>query len=140
MLKIREEIRNILREELSALFEQREVSHVEYVRIDTSEDLNVFVKHLFGRFSNEDFVAKVRTGEIRFSLKRPSRFGEVPFVPATTPVEDSKREFLDKKLITEADLASFGSGCLCVPLSARITPLAKDEAQRRGIRIEKVDK
>ncbi|MCY3996663.1 MAG: hypothetical protein OXF07_11010 [Rhodobacter sp.] len=135
MSVIRDEIRAILREELAALLSERPGALPESIRIETSDDLNAFARRLVKRMSSRDFADKVKGGEIRFVLDRTA-----PAPPSSTGTDAKPgTAMLDKKLITEADLAGIGPGTLRVPQQARVTPLAKDRARRRGIRIKRVD-
>jgi hypothetical protein len=105
--------------------------------------LNDFARHLVDQMSKPKFAGKVKSGEIKFVLERPApvtRPQAIPAAPTMVGVAAKpKAPVLDKKLITEADLSAFGSGALLVPKHARVTPLAKDEARRKGIRIERAD-
>ncbi|WP_136441242.1 hypothetical protein [Pacificoceanicola onchidii] len=143
MSAIRDEIRAILREELSALLAEQAGPHVETVRIETSDDLTAFARHLLERLSTPDFASRVQSGEIRFALDRAAPVAHAPSLPAAPiPVGTEPKPvapMLDQKLVTEADLARFGAGPLRVPQNARLTPLAKDEARRKGIRIERIE-
>ena len=143
MSAISDEIRAILREELSALLAEQSGTQVETVRIETSEDLNDFARHLVDQMSKPEVAGKVKSGEIRFVLERPTPMMWSQAIPAAPTMVGAapkpKAPLLDKKLITEADLSAFGPGALRVPQYARVTPLAKDEARRKGIRIERAE-
>ena len=143
MSAIRDEIRAILREELSALLSEHSGPQVEAVKIETSEELNAFARHLVRQMSAPDFADKVQSGQVRFALEKSVPVTLARAIPATPTlvgaVPKIKPPMLDKRLITEADLAAFGPGPLLVPPQARVTPLAKDEARRKGIRIERVE-
>lgn len=145
MSAIRDEIRAVLREELSALRAEAQGVTTEVVRIDSSEDLNAFALSLVERFSHSGLAAKLKKGELQFVLEAPrSLVPSAPpmpvstIVPPSTPMRPQKLR-LDKKLITETDLLEIAPGPLQIPKSSRITPLARDEAQRRGIRIERTE-
>lgn len=143
MSAIRDEIRAILREELTALLSEHAGPQVETVQIENSNDLNAFARYLVEQLSIPGYADKVQSGELRFVLEQPVPMARPRAIPATPALVGASptptAPLLDKKLITEADLAAFGSGPLQVPAQARVTPLAKDEARRKGIRIERID-
>lgn len=146
MSALRDEIRAILREELTAVLAEYASGSVQQVRVDCSDDLNAFAKDLVERMSDPGFAEQVRTGGIRFQLERSAmptsqpQPVSAPLIPAriqTSP--QAVAPVLAKKLITETDLASVAPGTLRVPHGARLTPLAKDEARRKGVRIERIE-
>ena len=135
---LRDEIRAILREELAAL--KAEVTPAaappsrEHVRIASSADLTRFAQELVARAADPDFVARVQRGALHFELAghRPTG-GPIVSGPAKPPTD-----VLDKSLITERDIAAMnGARLLRIGKRSRLTPLARDEARRRGIRIER---
>jgi hypothetical protein len=142
MQGLRDEIRAILREELLSLRGERSAirPETERVRIGSGADLARFAQDLVARAQDADFAARVARGDLVFDL------AEGPATPSTVAaarmVTRSGRrpsDRLDKALITERDLAALGpSTCsLRIGASSRLTPLARDEARRRGIRIER---
>lgn len=143
MSALREEIRAILREELGAL--RREERQVERVRIATSADLNRFAQDLIRRASSPDFAAQVASGALVFDLAAAPASAPIgapinaPIVsgPARTPPA-----MIEKPLITERDIATLGEGARSLRLApgSRLTPLARDEARRKGIRIERAER
>lgn len=138
MSALRDEIRAILREELAAL--RNEVAPApETVRIETSTDLNRFAQDLLERAQNPDFVAGVRAGTIRFALTGGAVAPSAPARPIVTSPSRPVAELLDKKLVTERDIAELQSRHIRLPRHSRITPLAQDEARRKGIRIERTE-
>ena len=143
MSAIRDEIRAILREELSTILSEHSGAQTETVRIETSDDLNAFARRLMEQASEPGFADRVQNGSLRFVLERSGPVMHQRAIPAAPALVGAapkpKAPLLDKKLITEADLAAFGPGTLQVPTQARVTPLAKDEARRKGIRIERID-
>lgn len=146
MSALRDEIRAILREELSAVLAEHACGAVQQVRVDCSDDLNVFAKDLVERMSEPGFAEQVRSGGIRFQLERSvmpisqPQPVSAPLIPARiTTSSQSAAPVMDKKLITETDLVNVVPGILRVPHDARLTPLAKDEARRKGVRIERTE-
>ncbi|AVO38531.2 hypothetical protein [Pukyongiella litopenaei] len=144
MSSLRDEIRAILREEISALMAEPRPAgpETEQVRIASSADLTGFAQDLVRRASDPDFAARVSRGEIVFRLA-----GAVPVpvsmpVPVVTGPPRAAPETVDKALITERDIAGLGNAARSLRISARsrLTPLARDEARRRGIRIERTER
>jgi len=145
---LRDEIRAILREEIAALRAEMPHSRMpERVRLDGSADLDRFARDLVTRAQNDpDFAAAVASGAQRFELSggMPMRAASAnthapgivtgPSAPARTKASE-----LSKKLVTERDIEALETGAkvLRVPKHCRLTPLANDEARRRGIRIER---
>ncbi len=145
MSSLRDEIRSILREEIAAL--RSETPHArapERVQMNCNGDLDRFARDLVTRAANDpQFAAAVTSGAQRFELS-----GIIP-APANTyaprivtsppsPARSNAAE-LSKKLVTERDIEALerGAKVLRVPKHCRLTPLANDEARRRGIRIER---
>lgn len=135
---LRDEIRAILREELAALRHET-MQATETVRIASSADLNRFARDILARAASPDFAAQVEQGRLRFELA-----GGVPAAaPAPRPIVASPPApagvTLDRKLVTERDIAGLAAGVLRIGKETRLTPLARDEARRRGIRIERTE-
>ncbi|KRP89524.1 hypothetical protein AOQ72_00080 [Bradyrhizobium yuanmingense] len=148
-------IRELLAEEIASLrAEMRGAVQEEHVRIGTAADLTAFALSMMRRASDPTFAAALREGRIQFVPElsaTPPTFvpmaqpADAPFkarpptlvttVPATVPE-------LMKPLITERDIAAVAEGetRLRIGRRSRLTPLAGDEARRRGIRIERSTK
>lgn len=135
MSALRDEIRAILREEFAAL--KGEVPCIptrEVVRVANSADLMRFAQDLVARAADPVFAARVARGEMGFELAAQAPAGG-PIVsgPAKPPADT-----IDKALITERDISAIsGARHLKIARGSRLTPLARDEARRRGIRIER---
>lgn len=142
MSAIREEIRAILREELAALRAgpaKAAPPSTERVSIASSAALNRFARDLVERAASPDFAARVARGDIVFELAQ-----DAPASPGAAIVTGPARaqpDTLDKKLITERDIAGLAGSARGLRISphSRLTPLARDEARRRGIRIERIE-
>jgi|TARA_B110000238_G_scaffold199649_1_gene247260 hypothetical protein len=138
MSAIREEIRAILREELAALAEPMPQITTETVQISCSADLMRFAQDILTRAACPIFVANIATGRIRFTLPeiQPAM---LPNAIVSSP-EKQGGALLNKNLVTERDILELTSTSKTIRLQkhARITPLASDEAHRRGIRIERI--
>jgi hypothetical protein len=140
MSALRDEIRAILREEIAALRGNAAspAPQVERVRIGSTAELNRFAQELVQRAASPDFAARVARGEVTFELSEAAVIG-APIVtgPASTPPGT-----IDKTLVTERDIAGLGEGVRSLRLGprSRLTPLARDEARRKGIRIERAER
>lgn len=138
MPDLRDEIRAILREEIAALTAQTAAapppSH-ERVRIASSSDLTRFAQDLLARAADPAFAARVARGEMRFELAEDRPLTPSIVTSPSRPAPDT----LDKPLVTERDIAALAGNARVLRLgrSSRLTPLARDEARRRGIRIER---
>lgn len=137
MSALRDEIRAILREEVAALTvgSQSEVPTSEVARINSNADLTRFAQDLLSRAQDPAFTARVAQGRHRFELEQHRPIG-VPI--ASTPTK-TKLNALTKTLVTERDIEALSNGTqvLSIGKTSRLTPLARDEARRRGIRIER---
>jgi hypothetical protein len=150
MTELRSLIRELLAEEIGAL--RAEIlggARVERVCVTSGADLTAFAQSVLARAQDPAFAAALRNGRLRFepegqmapAAPAPSRVQApaamqptvlVTTMPATVPE-------LRHALVTERDIAAVGEGetRLRITKSARLTPLAGDEARRRGIRIER---
>lgn len=139
MSTLRDEIRAILRQELAALQNEMSAPVVEQVTITSTAELDRFARALVDRAADPDFAQRVRTGQHRFEFTGRATTPPRPIVTGPAPVRTPER--LDKALVTERDIAELPSGsrCLRVEKKTRLTPLAQDEAKRRGIRIERCE-
>lgn len=149
MNDLRALIRELLSDEIAALrAEMLGGQQVERVRVGSGAALTEFALSVLNRAQEPGFAAALRDGRLRFE---PEGVPSVPVsshalpqpvvvqpatlvttVPATVPE-------LRKALITERDIATIAEGetRLRITRTARLTPLAADEARRRRIRIER---
>ena len=135
---LRDEIRAILREEIAALTKDTQSLAPpvrERVQIASSADLTRFAQDLVARAADPDFAARVARGALCFELAEHRPVG-APIVSGTPKPAPN---VLDKPLVTERDIAALANGARSLRLgrNSRLTPLARDEARRRGIRIER---
>lgn len=146
MSGLRDEIRAILREEIAALRAEIEPAarRSESVQIAGSADLNRFARDLLARAASDpDFATAVASGAQSFELSCGIAANGAPPAPriVTSPPAPAQARAteLGKKLVTERDIDALEAGAkvLRVPKHCRLTPLANDEARRRGIRIER---
>lgn len=136
MSGLRDEIRAILREEIAALTANAPAMPVrERVQISSGAELTRFAQDLIARAADPAFAARVARGEICFDLAEVRPVGG----PIVTGTPAPAADVLDKPLVTERDIAALGNGARRLRLgkNSRLTPLARDEARRRGIRIER---
>ncbi len=137
MSGLRDEIRAILREEIAALTvgSQDHGPTSEQVRITSNADLTRFAQDLLARVQDPSFAARVAQGNHRFELQQHRPAG----APIVSAPAKPKPEALSKTLVTERDIGALSTGTrvLSIGKTSRLTPLARDEARRRGIRIER---
>jgi hypothetical protein len=155
MSELRSLIRQILAEEIAGLRAGTLGGpQVERVRAGTEADLTEFALSVVARAQEPGFAAALRDGRIRFAPEpvAPAHAAPLPqAAPASSPRPAPAQPMtlvttmpaavpeLRKGLITERDIAAVAEGevRLRVAKTARLTPLAGDEARRRGIRIER---
>jgi hypothetical protein len=143
-------IREILAEEIASLRAELACdAAVERVSVSTSADLNRFALSVLDRANDPGFVSALRNGRLHFEPVRNVGARELPLDAMRTPASRQPETLvstappkvpeLRKSLITERDLAAVANGetRLRITKTARLTPLAGDEARRRGIRIER---
>ncbi|WP_413875652.1 hypothetical protein [Albidovulum sp.] len=157
MSELRSLIRQILAEEIAALrSENLGGPQVERVRAGSEAELTEFALSVLARAQDAGFAAALSEGRIRFAPEAPAaappRAAYVP--PASPPLPQpaaaaqpmtlvttlpARVPELLKGLITERDIAGIAEGetRLRISKTARLTPLAGDEARRRGLRIER---
>jgi hypothetical protein len=151
---LRAVIKEILAEELSSMRAEFACDAAfEWVSVGTSAELNSFALSVLDRANDPGFVSALRNGRLHFEPVRnvgaPERVEQLPPAAMRTPAAKQseipvttippKVPELGKSLITERDLAAVANGetRLRITKTARLTPLANDEARRRGIRIER---
>lgn len=111
-----------------------EDARVESVAIDTDEDLERFVRALMSRVENPRERLAIRTGRLRFALRRS---------PTAAPAEGtgsgSRTTQVEKGAVTERVIraaAAAGTRLVLAP-GAVLTPLARDQAKALGVEIER---
>lgn len=142
MAELKEEIRNLLREELSLMKDEFKLSQtaVEQVVIRSNDDLMAFVHNILGRAADANFVRQIKERTLRFELSKQLSMGTNSCTDRN--LDDKKYVSIDKILITERDIGKLDSAEKAINIwkSSRLTPLARDEIRRRGIKIERIDK
>jgi hypothetical protein len=144
---IRSIIRELLTEEIASLrAELLGPATVERVSVGTAAELTQFALSVLRRAEDSGFAAALREGRLRFE---PQGAPCAPALSVVAPVREPPATLvttvpaavpeLRKGLITERDIACVAEGetRLRITKQARLTPLAGDEARRRGIRIER---
>jgi hypothetical protein len=147
-------IKDILAEELASLRAECACdAAIERVSVSTSAELNRFALSVLDRANDPGFASALRNGRLQFEPVRnvgaPERGEQSPPSVVRTPAARQPETLvttippkvpeLRKSLITERDIAAVANGepRLRITKTARLTPLANDEARRRGIRIER---
>jgi hypothetical protein len=108
---------------------------VEQVTIDTDEDLERFVRSLLSRLESPRDRRAIRTGRLRFALRRSSP--RAPSGAAGSAAAPALR--IAKGAVTERtvrDAAERGARLL-LARGAVLTPLARDQARALGVTIER---
>lgn len=141
---------------------------VERVRVGCEDGLTAFALSVLDRAQEPGFAAALREGRLRFAPEGAGDGNGWPGPASAVPVHAAPAPYrapmpahaaaahaapvtlvatvpspvpeLRKGLVTERDIAAVAEGesRLRVMKTARITPLAGDEARRRGIRIERI--
>ena len=109
---------------------------VEWVTLDSDDDLDRFVHTLLARFENPGERAAIRDGRLRFALRRPGASGATgggagAAGPGILRVD---RGAVTERKVEEA--AKTGARLVLGP-GAVLTPLAREKARARGIEIER---
>ena len=153
MSDLRALVRELLSEEIAAL--RAEIlggNAVERVAVGTEAELNDFTLNVARRAQEPGFLSALEAGRIRFvpqagaaagaAAERAIPLSAPPLPPQpvrlVTTLPAAVPE-IRKGLVTERDIAAIAEGetRLRIARTARLTPLAGDEARRRGIRIER---
>lgn len=152
MSDIRAMIRELLAEEIAAI--RAELSgavRTEVVRVRDGDDLTRFAQDILRRAADPAFASALAEGRVRFAPDGAGPAMVTPAMPAPAPVRPVAQPMtlvttvpaavpeLTQGLITERDIARIPEDQkrLRIGRKSRLTPLAGDEARRRGIRIER---
>ena len=142
MAELKEEIRNLLREELALMKDEFKLSEtaVEQVVIRSNDDLMAFVDYILGRAADASFVRQIKEKTLRFELFEQLSMSANSCTDRN--LDDKKHVSIEKILITERDIGKLDNSEKAINIwkSSRLTPLARDEIRRRGIKIERIDK
>ncbi|MGC9368177.1 MAG: hypothetical protein ACP5DX_01430 [Paracoccaceae bacterium] len=150
MSDLRNIIREVLAEEIARLRPELSAGAPrvteEMVTIRSSADLNAFAMRLLERAQDGRLKADMAAGRHRFVLSHdggapghatPPVHAHQPAAPA--PAAPAHAEFL-RGMVTERDIAALAEGTRVIRAgkSVCLTPLARDEITRRGIKLERV--
>ena len=138
--EIRKIIRELLVEEIALINKEsvsldQKTTREEIVSIKTDEDLMNFVKKILNIVKETDGFSNIENGDIIFHLDVPSSANlnsrSCTSHPTSNKIEDG--------LITEYDIAKLDENItvLQVLKNAKLTPLAKDELRKKGIKMER---
>ena len=138
--EIRKIIRELLVEEIASINKEsvsldQKTTREVIVSIRTDEDLMKFVKKILNIVKETDGFSNIENGEIIFHLDVPSSANlngrSCTSHPTSNKIEDG--------LITEYDIAKLDENItvLQVLKNAKLTPLAKDELRKKGIKMER---
>ena len=101
---------------------------IEWVTLDSDDDLQRFVRTLLARFESPRDRAAIQNGELRFALRRAGAGG-----PAAGTVRVDRGAVTERKV---EEAAKAGARLVLGP-GAVLTPLAREKARARGIEIER---
>ena len=138
--EIRKIIRELLVEEIALINKEsvsldQKTTREEIVSIRTDEDLMNFVKKILNIVKETDGFSNIENGDIIFHLDVPSSANlnsrSCTSHPTSNKIEDV--------LITEYNIAKLDENItvLQVLKNAKLTPLAKDELRKKGIKMER---
>ena len=138
--EIRKIIRELLVEEIASINKEsvsldQKTTREVIVSIRTDEDLMNFVKKILNIVKETDGFSNIENGDIIFHLDVPSSANlnsrSCTSNPTSNKIEDG--------LITEYDIAKLDENItvLQVLKNAKLTPLAKDELRKKGIKMER---
>ena len=138
--EIRKIIRELLVEEIASINKEsvsldQKTTREVIVSIRTDEDLMNFVKKILNIVKETDGFSNIENGDIIFHLDVPSSANlnsrSCTSHPTSNKIEDG--------LITEYDIAKLDGNItvLQVLKNAKLTPLAKDELRKKGIKMER---
>ena len=142
MSELKDEIRNVLRQELMLI--QQELKsikpRVERVNIHSSDQLMDFVRELLDRVEERNFVDQIKEGALRFEIS--DKINKTDNLKSDPNLDIRKQATINKMLITERDIGDLKTSEKTINIwkSSRLTPLARDEIRRRGISIERIER
>lgn len=139
---LRQVIRELLQEELAHL---RGAGHTappreEAVSLTTDTELAAFVRRLMQLAQDPGARAEIEAGRHVFRLGTPAATPLRADTPrGTAPGAAAPPARFERGLVTEREIARLPDGTRSITLGkhARLTPLARDELGRRGIRMER---
>ena len=140
MTDIRSIVREILLEEL-ALHDTMSFAekNLESVSINNDDEINAFAIKVINLSQDRDLKSDIESGKIRFRLTNRQDDSSGDLDKAKTITTDSV--ILSKKLITENDIYQLTDNISYIHIdkTSCLTPLAKDEIRRKGIKTVRND-
>ncbi|GGE78623.1 hypothetical protein H1W37_01540 [Stappia taiwanensis] len=143
---LRQVLRELLREELGRVRADLAPAAApqvtqEAVAIRSSADLNAFALRVLEMAQDGARRADILAGRHRFRLAEDGAPVRIEaHQPAAPPPQAAPRQVrFERGMISERDIAGLPDGTTSVlaDKSVRLTPLARDELRRRGIRLER---
>ena len=138
--EIRKIIRELLVEEIASINKEsvsldQKTTREVIVSIRTDEDLMKFVKKILNIVKETDGFSNIENGDIIFHLEVPSSANLNSRSCTSHPTSNK----IEVGLITEYDIAKLDGNItvLQVLKNAKLTPLAKDELRKKGIKMER---
>jgi hypothetical protein len=107
---------------------------VETVTIESDDDLDDFVRSLAKRLENPRDRRAVRTGQVRFALRRGAAAAANAAAAAGGPTLRVEKGAVTERIVRQA---ARESARLVLARGAVLTPLARDQAKALGVEIEK---
>jgi len=109
-------------------------TRLDTVTIDTDEDLERFIRELMSRLENPRERLAIRTGRLRFRLRRGAGAPAAAANGSAAPVTRVEKGAVTERMILAA--AAEGTRLVLAP-GAVLTPLAREQARARGVEIER---
>jgi hypothetical protein len=106
----------------------------EPVTLDSDEDLDRFVRALAARLENPRERMAIRSGALRFTLRRGAVAGPARDARRASPALRVERGAVTERRVAEA--AATGARLVLAP-GAVLTPLGRDKARALGVNIER---
>jgi hypothetical protein len=106
---------------------------VEWVALDSDDDLQRFVHGLLARFESARDREAIRAGRVRFALRRGAGGPGGPGAPGPATIRVDRGAVTERKV---EEAAKAGARLVLGP-AAVLTPLAREKARARGIQIER---
>jgi hypothetical protein len=106
----------------------------EQVKIDSDEELNKFVRALAARLENPRERRAIRSGQVRFALRRTTSAAAPTAGASGAPAIRVERGAVTERVVRQA--AAEGAR-LILARGAVLTPLGRDQARALGVEIEK---
>ena len=138
--EIRKIIRELLVEEIASINKEsvsldQKTTREVIVSIRTDEDLMNFVKKILNIVKETDGFSNIENGDIIFHLDVPSSANLSSRSCTSHPTSNK----IEDVLITEYNIAKLDENItvLQVLKNAKLTPLAKDELRKKGIKMER---